>query len=221
MITLDHDQHKRRKRALRAELRERRRAFGGERRQSAEAKITRVLFTLLAQHPLGAIAVYFPFDGEVDISSIWGGGLPIIEGHQDPMVSRFVFPVHEASQPLCFVSPSSWNPNHKLPIPSGRSVPLNEISLIITPGVAFDHITGIRLGLGGGHYDRTLKLCAQRSWTLHAFGVGFNFQQRDDLPREPWDVPLDGLVTERGIHVIKTDAVDSTLKSSPNERETP
>ena len=139
MIDSDHDQRKRRKVALRAELRDRRRMFIGERRQRAEADITRALLTLIAQYPSGAIAVYSPFDGEVDISSLWGGGLPITEGHQGPLISRLVFPVHEAAQPLCFVSPASWNVDHKLPIPSGRSVPLKQISLVITPGVAFEN----------------------------------------------------------------------------------
>ncbi len=63
--------------------------------------------------------------------------------------------------------------------------------LIITPLVAFDS-HGTRLGTGGGYYDRTLA--HERPACL--LGAGYAFQYAAHLTPEPWDIPLDGIVTE-------------------------
>ncbi len=69
-----------------------------------------------------------------------------------------------------------------------------EIDFAIVPGVAFAAGGGgvIRLGRGGGYYDRLLPL-------LHCpkFGVAYSFRLLESLPSDPWDAPLDGVVTER------------------------
>ena len=65
------------------------------------------------------------------------------------------------------------------------------------PLVAFD-LEGNRLGMGGGFYDRTLAYLAQRHhWRKpHLLGTAFELQRFGKLPNQPWDVPLDGVVTE-------------------------
>ena len=71
--------------------------------------------------------------------------------------------------------------------------------MLLIPGVAFSPTQGGRLGLGGGHYDRTLALRVNKSWSVKAFGVGFCFQQQSQLPLDPWDAKLDGIFTELGL----------------------
>lgn len=65
--------------------------------------------------------------------------------------------------------------------------------IILTPLLAFDHALH-RLGQGGGHYDRAF---AQYPKALR-IGVAWSVQRVDEVPCEPWDVPLHAVVTERG-----------------------
>lgn len=76
-------------------------------------------------------------------------------------------------------------------------VALAELDLLLIPGVAFD-ARGYRLGLGAGYYDKTL---AQKGTTPVTYGVGYAFQFVQHLPSDAWDVPLEGLLTEDGLHL--------------------
>lgn len=202
------------KSVLRKRLRAQRKAFKGSDRLQAEASICQLLKQLIDQNShreqgrkLGKYtAVYYPFDGEVDLRSLWGGGV-YISSLQEASVHvehrvNWAFPVHQAQQALSFVSPVKWTETDKLPVAKGREVSLSDIGMIILPGVAFCKQTGLRLGLGGGHYDRTLALAEEKSWSGLTFGVGFSFQIQSELPSEPWDYPLDGLVTELGVKMF-------------------
>lgn len=66
--------------------------------------------------------------------------------------------------------------------------------LVVVPGVAFTR-TGVRLGQGGGWYDRFLP--RTRPAAVH-IGVGFDFQLLAAVPSEPHDVRLHGVVTDAG-----------------------
>ncbi|HML53408.1 MAG TPA: 5-formyltetrahydrofolate cyclo-ligase [Solidesulfovibrio magneticus] len=66
--------------------------------------------------------------------------------------------------------------------------------LILVPGLAFDR-RGVRLGFGGGYYDRLLALpLAQNAFTV---GLGYDFQLVAALPSAPWDKPVNAVVTDR------------------------
>ena len=75
-------------------------------------------------------------------------------------------------------------------------VEAGEIDLAILPGLAFDPMTYLRLGRGGGYYDRLL---AQPEFRARTVGVCFPGQLKDGLPRENHDVPLHAVVTPKGI----------------------
>lgn len=66
----------------------------------------------------------------------------------------------------------------------------DEMELIVVPAVALDR-RGNRLGRGKGFYDRLLP--QTRATTV---GVGFDCQLVDELPVDPFDVPLDLVITE-------------------------
>lgn len=82
--------------------------------------------------------------------------------------------------------------------PTGNNLhPVEEIEMIVVPGVAFDR-KGVRLGRGRGFYDRLL----QNAKAIKV-GIGYEFQLVDDLPSEPHDVPMDMVITEHTTIVIK------------------
>jgi 5-formyltetrahydrofolate cyclo-ligase len=72
------------------------------------------------------------------------------------------------------------------------------LDLIIMPLVGFD-AGGNRLGMGGGFYDRTLAFLQHRGrWRRPLlFGLAYEFQRVDGLQPRCWDVPLDGVITDR------------------------
>lgn len=74
-----------------------------------------------------------------------------------------------------------------------------ELDVIICPLVAVD-LNGNRMGMGGGFYDTTLDN-SYRSGVKKPLKVGwcYDFQVVEQLARQPWDVPLDGLITPSGI----------------------
>ncbi|MFT5427608.1 MAG: 5-formyltetrahydrofolate cyclo-ligase [Psychrobacter glaciei] len=74
-----------------------------------------------------------------------------------------------------------------------------ELDVIICPLVAVDK-DGNRMGMGGGFYDTTLGKI-YRSGVKKPLKIGwcYDFQVVEQLARQPWDVPLDGLITPSGI----------------------
>ena len=79
----------------------------------------------------------------------------------------------------------------KISEPSGSALTnLAAIEVIIVPALRIDR-SGYRLGQGGGYYDRALP-------HLAAWSIGLIHPDEisgEDLPREPWDIPLHAAAT--------------------------
>lgn len=71
-----------------------------------------------------------------------------------------------------------------------RPVPLEEVSLMVVPGIAFGK-NGHRLGHGGGYYDRFLEKAPAGVYTV---GLAFDFQVVDELPTHTTDIPIDKIL---------------------------
>ena len=56
---------------------------------------------------------------------------------------------------------------------------------------------GYRLGYGAGFFDRTLASLAKRPLTI---GVTYEMAKLDTIHPQEWDIPLDYVVTERGVY---------------------
>lgn len=148
------------------------------------------------------IACYLPNDGEIDprslIAEIWNRKrecyLPCLSrvgndrlgfAHftpDTPLVhNRFGIPEPD-------VSPSRW-------------LRAAQLDLILMPLVGFD-LHGNRLGMGGGFYDRSLNFLRYRQhWRKpRLIGLAHDFQRVDKLKAQPWDIPLDWVVTDRAIY---------------------
>jgi 5-formyltetrahydrofolate cyclo-ligase len=75
--------------------------------------------------------------------------------------------------------------------------PVGAFDAIVLPLLGFD-TAGRRLGNGGGYYDRALER-HRITRRPRLIGYAFAAQQVEALPEEPWDVPLNAVVTERGV----------------------
>ncbi|MFT6407699.1 MAG: 5-formyltetrahydrofolate cyclo-ligase [Arenicella sp.] len=83
------------------------------------------------------------------------------------------------------------------PRPIGAPRPANRFDVLLIPLVAFDR-SGTRMGMGAGYYDRALEaLNYQTSTKPYLIGLAHHFQEVNSLAREPWDVPLDAILTDR------------------------
>lgn len=86
------------------------------------------------------------------------------------------------------------------PPPEQQSVGLGPEDLLLVPGVAFD-LRGGRLGRGGGYFDRVLGAMGEGGpLTL---GVGFECQLVEEVPREPHDRAVGGVLTERRLQRVE------------------
>jgi len=83
---------------------------------------------------------------------------------------------------------------------SSKTLQTKFISAIITPLVGFDAL-GNRLGMGGGYYDRSLTFSINSNCLLRPLiiGAAYQLQEVKSIPSNDWDVPLDAVVTEKGI----------------------
>ncbi len=66
-----------------------------------------------------------------------------------------------------------------------------EIDLVAVPAVAFDR-KGYRVGYGGGYYDRFLA-----SMNVPTIGLIFSCQLVLEVPTDKYDLPVQGIVTEK------------------------
>ena len=65
-----------------------------------------------------------------------------------------------------------------------------KIDFVAVPGMAFDK-NGHRLGRGKGYYDRLLP----KLTNAYKAGICFPYQVVDEVPVEPTDITMDGIIT--------------------------
>ncbi len=99
------------------------------------------------------------------------------------------FRVYSEQTPLVTNAFGIAEPSTDAPQPRGVA-----IRMMLLPLVGFDEV-GNRLGMGGGYYDRYLSNLPESLRPL-LIGVAHECQLCAELTPEPWDVPLDGLLTE-------------------------
>lgn len=89
--------------------------------------------------------------------------------------------------------------------------PAHGTVLVLVPGLAYD-AHGVRLGNGGGFYDRTFGprglLADPRHAALRArlefVGVCWDEERADALPQAAWDLTVGAVVTETGLHTVSS-----------------
>ena len=188
------------RRALRREIRRRRRSLNGTERRAAGQALTNRLARTRWFLNSRTIAVYLSNDGEIDLSLLveraWAMGkrtyLPRLFG---PRLWFLPFHARSVLAGNRFSIPEPEEP------PRRRIRPLF-LDLVLFPLVAFDG-RGNRLGMGAGYYDRTFEAVRRRrAWPgPKRIGVAYEIQRVDSLSAADWDVPLDAIVTDRATRI--------------------
>lgn len=183
--------------ALRRQIRAARRNVSEDTAHTAAQAIARQVAELMVFHKAQRIAAYLAFDGELDPKPLLS--LAQAQGKQTYL------PILRDASPMVFAPLDANTPMaaNRFGIPEpvvepGALLPAQELDLVLTPLVAFDD-EGFRLGMGGGFYDRTFAFRREFSTGPCLLGVAYALQQHT-VPHREWDIPLDGVVTEQGIH---------------------
>ncbi|MCF6209793.1 MAG: 5-formyltetrahydrofolate cyclo-ligase [Gammaproteobacteria bacterium] len=190
---------------LRREMRTRRRGLTDAQRTRLSEYAAACFRRHRLFHHARRVAAYLPNDGELDpmplMALAWAMGKQVYL----PVLS------HLRSDHLLFApyAPGDALRENRFGIPEPvvslrHMIDLKALDLVLTPLVAFDG-QGNRLGMGGGFYDRSFAfLRRRRHWFKpHLVGMAYDFQRVDCLQHKPWDVPLQGVVTEKGFVVAR------------------
>lgn len=155
---------------------------------SASQAIYEKLITQEVFQQARCIGAYLALPTEVQtralIAACWENGATVCVPYYIPEQRFYGLSRLDPTMPL---RPQQWNvlePEKPEPVDPAT------LDLILVPGMAFDR-RGVRLGHGGGHYDRLLLQV--KGFRL---GLAFHDQIAEDLPREPHDEPVHAILTD-------------------------
>jgi 5-formyltetrahydrofolate cyclo-ligase len=184
------------KSALRKTIRAHRRNLDPAQKVQLDNAILVGLTTLVSEINPASVAGFWPFDGEPDLR-------PAMDLMQREGI-RLALPVVQQTSAGPDMIFRAWNPGvpmvpnrYGILEPGGdEEVRLTEIDLVLLPLVGWD-MSGARLGMGAGYYDRALQPFAQEAAPMRV-GVAYQLQKVARLPAEPWDIRLHGVLSESG-----------------------
>jgi 5-formyltetrahydrofolate cyclo-ligase len=180
------------KRALRAELRERRRNMTSSERSAATDRISKNLIDLVRKLNARSVSAYLPATDEPDIR-------PFLAWAEEQNL-RVLMPVSRDDGLLDWVIAGGLETTgiHGMPQAVGvllGPIAINDVDLIIAPAASIDR-SGARLGWGRGYYDRMLGSTEK---CPPVYAVIFDGELSDMLPTELHDRRVDGVVMPSGI----------------------
>jgi len=178
------------KRALRAELRERRRNLTRDERAAATEGLTDGLVALTQRVGARNVSCYLSAVDEPNTR-------PFVNWARAAGV-RVLFPITRTDGLLDWTTATDDEEEtvglFGTPEPVGEllgPIAINDVDLIIVPAAAVD-AAGMRLGWGRGYYDKTLGSMER---CPPVYGVLFDSELVDEVPRERHDQAIDGVVT--------------------------
>jgi 5-formyltetrahydrofolate cyclo-ligase len=165
-------------------------------RHQRAMQLQEVLRVWLVGRRENSIGAYWPIKGEFDALPAlfrWKEAEDVQGRHRQiglPVIDK-------ATRQLRF---HIWYPGCEMEedaygIPKPKDTDRFEPQLLLVPCVGFGP-KGIRLGYGGGFYDRTLPMLSPRPVTV---GVAYSHGFIPWLEPEAHDVPLDAVLTENGV----------------------
>ena len=177
---------------LRRELLARRQAVPADRLHAWRITMDRHLQYSFPGLAKGVVAFCWPIQNEYDARHLVRrlreqgatAALPVVLAPKTPLIFR------------------EWHPGvelvvGKLDIPYPKSSAELVPNTLLLPMNGFDE-QGYRLGYGGGFFDRTLESLGKAKPL--AIGVSFELGAIATIQPQPWDIPMDYVVTERGVY---------------------
>lgn len=184
-----------RRRELRQQMAERRRALSPPARMAAAQGLRRTLEQLPEYLTDARVAGYWASKGELPLNLV----IPPLAARNQ----QFLLPVTTPDKHLLFApwqSGDAVQPNrYGIPEPVTPSTWLapEQVELVLVPLLGFDRC-GHRLGYGGGYYDRSFAFLKTRERPTEPLlvGIAYAFQELPQIDAAAWDVTLDFIATE-------------------------
>ena len=187
------------RKTLRSELLARRQALPADQVQALRLRMDRHLQHGFPDLAKGVAAFCWPIRKEYDARHLMRDlrrrgattALPVVLAPKSPLVFR------------------EWHPGvamalGKLDIPYPATGAELRPDTVLLPMNGFDR-QGYRLGYGGGFFDRTLEALRDRKPLV--IGVTYESCAIETIHPQPWDIPVDYVVTERGLYRRNPDAL--------------
>ncbi|CDG52528.1 5-formyltetrahydrofolate cyclo-ligase [Halomonas sp. ATBC28] len=190
------------KRALRRSLRHQRRALSEHEQRLAAQRLCQRLKTLPEIRRARRLSLYLPVNGEIDPTPLipWlrqrnvNIYLPVLRPFS---ANRLWFVAYRPDTPMIKNRFGIWEPDVRFSAQRRNRLPTWALDTLIVPLVGFD-ANANRMGMGGGFYDRSLAFMHRPGPSPTLIGVAHACQQVASLPVEPWDVPLQVVVSDQG-----------------------
>lgn len=148
--------------------------------------------------PGACVSGYWPTSSEIDIRPL----MNMLSDRGHPCCMPVVI---NKQQPMRF---RQWTPGVQMvpgrfgiPVPPD-TLPEMRPDIVLVPLLAFDR-RGMRLGRGGGLYDRTIELLRATGKVI-AVGISFSGQEVASVPFDVYDQRIDWIVTESQAFNINT-----------------
>ena len=200
------DELKRWRSAERARLVAAREALGRETLDSCRLRMDRHLAEGFPELSRGALAFCWPIRGEYDARHLARTlrergaltALPVVVAPRTPLLFR------------------EWHPGVALAEgPLGISYPVESREVlpdhVLLPMNGWDE-AGYRLGYGAGYFDRTLAALQRKPLVI---GVSYEIARMPTIYPQGWDIPMDWVVTERGVYRRESDRLVFTGPAAP------
>lgn len=177
------------KRALRAEIRERRRILTQSELASSATGLLAMMKSVVDQHAAGRIACYLDTTDEpptrafIDWALAEGFTVLLPVAREDGLMDWA--PYDQGDEAVDSTG---------MPIPTSDvlgPIALSQVDVIFIPAASIA-LDGMRLGWGRGYFDRTLGSLTKRP---PVYAVVYDHEVVDDVPREKHDQGVDGIVT--------------------------
>lgn len=179
------------KKALRASIKQKRRALSIEYRQQASRRMQAELTRLPCYQAAEYIMLYMAMPDEVQLDELIAMVLKDGKKAVIPLVTGAGLMEAVELSDMADLVPDKYGIK-TVSEEKRRLIAPDKIDLIIVPGVAFDK-AGHRLGMGGGFYDRFM-LRASRAVRA---ALAYDCQLLVSVPAEVHDLTVDYIITEK------------------------
>lgn len=154
--------------------------------QADSERVVAALREFLRAQGAGRVLAYYALPGEPDVSGL--------QAHFELFTTRTRFRPERRLTLHPYASATERSKAGYLQPPADApQVALPSIDAVLLPALAYD-LSGVRLGYGGGFYDRLLP-----AYSGLKVGVTFAPFLLANLPAEPHDIRADWLATQEGV----------------------